>query len=378
MHMKQVHFLIIFVVFAAVGFLAASLIRGWSLNKVESTFADLPMEGGLLVEPVRFEGTDYLIPPDQIYDTGLDAETTPALDATSFVSVAAADSILADEVQGIIVPTDSVARFYSYQILNWHEVVNETIGNQKLAITHCILCRSSAVYNRVVNGQELTFEISGSVYNNNTLLRDRETGSLWLQGTGLAVAGELIGSQLERVAAPVMAWEDFKDAFPAAESLSTDTGFDKDYQRHPYMNYDVSQTIYFPLNNTDTRISNKWIVNGVSQNGEQVAFAEEIIENDPVQEDVLGDERVVALHDFDTGVTSVLKPVSSQGEELTFTFDFEEREIRDETGSLWTPFGLAVDGPLKGERLEQIPAPDMFWFCWAALHPDTRVNQLDL
>ena len=225
---------------------------------------------------------------------------------------------------------------------------------------------------------EFTFETSGKVYNNNTVLQDRETGSLWLQGTGKAIAGEMLGAQLTPIATPVMTWGDFQEAFPSAEALSTETGFTKDYTRHPYMNYDVSKTIYFPLNHTDNRVVNKWTVNGVSLNGEHIAFVKEIIENDPVQMDQAGDETIVGLHDQISDVTSVFKPVTSDGQELTFTFDFDEREIRDEqTGSLWTAFGLATSGELEGERLEQIPSPQMFWFCWAALHPDTSVNQLD-
>lgn len=35
--------------------------------------------------------------------------------------------------------------------------------------------------------------------------------------------------------------------------------------------------------------------------------------------------------------------------------------------------GLAVDGPLKGERLRALPHQDAFWFAWAALQPGTAL-----
>ena len=153
--MKKLHIFAIFLIFAIAGFLVSSLVRGWNMNSADPTFGDLAMEGGLLTESVTVDGTAYLVPPDQLFDVGVNAETSPALDETSFVSVEEADTILADEVHGVIVPFGTVARFYSYQILNWHEVVNETIGDQKLAVTHCVLCRSSVVYDRVVDGRRV-------------------------------------------------------------------------------------------------------------------------------------------------------------------------------------------------------------------------------
>ena len=44
-----------------------------------------------------------------------------------------------------------------------------------------------------------------------------------------------------------------------------------------------------------------------------------------------------------------------------------------ETGSRWNMLGLAVDGPLQGRRLEQVPAYNSMWFAWKAFWPDTAV-----
>jgi len=35
--------------------------------------------------------------------------------------------------------------------------------------------------------------------------------------------------------------------------------------------------------------------------------------------------------------------------------------------------GLAIDGPLSGERLEPIPHGNHFWFAWAVFKPETRI-----
>ncbi len=45
-----------------------------------------------------------------------------------------------------------------------------------------------------------------------------------------------------------------------------------------------------------------------------------------------------------------------------------------ETESLWTQLsGAAIDGPLKGQTLQEIPSEMSTWAEWKALHPDTVV-----
>ena len=61
------------------------------------------------------------------------------------------------------------------------------------------------------------------------------------------------------------------------------------------------------------------------------------------------------------------------GTRLTFTALGDGRFRDDETGSTWDILGRAVEGELRGKRLQQAEAVDTFWFSWAAFHPDTRV-----
>ena len=48
-----------------------------------------------------------------------------------------------------------------------------------------------------------------------------------------------------------------------------------------------------------------------------------------------------------------------------------------ETRSVWSqPWGTAIDGPLEGTQLDQIPAEIMPWDAWLNDHPDTLVLSL--
>ena len=52
--------------------------------------------------------------------------------------------------------------------------------------------------------------------------------------------------------------------------------------------------------------------------------------------------------------------------------------IDRETGTVWTHLdGKAVQGPLRGARMEMIPMPQMTWRDWVALHPATMVLSPD-
>jgi hypothetical protein len=71
------------------------------------------------------------------------------------------------------------------------------------------------------------------------------------------------------------------------------------------------------------------------------------------------------------GATGVFRPIAG-GRTLTFLANGEDI-VDDQTGSRWNVLGLAVDGPLAGERLSPILHTDAFWFAWAAFKPDTRI-----
>jgi hypothetical protein len=60
----------------------------------------------------------------------------------------------------------------------------------------------------------------------------------------------------------------------------------------------------------------------------------------------------------DTGQTLTMERVGSAGS--TYPFMMRDRE----TGSTWNLKGRAVDGPLEGAQLAQLPSHNGFWFAW--------------
>lgn len=212
----------------------------------------------------------------------------PAIDEPLFESVASADVYLNDMGYGIAVVVGSRVRFYPFQILVWHEVVNDTLNGRDLLVTYDPLTYSSVVYDRID-----TFGVSGKLWNSNTLLYDRTTESLWSQLRGEAIDGTLTGTTLTRYPARVMTWSDYKLEYSYGQVLSRNTGFDRDYTQNPYEGYDESQAIWFPLDREDTRLAPKSLVYGASQGGTAMAFpVDSVSEFDTIQA-ILGEEEVL-------------------------------------------------------------------------------------
>lgn len=376
------------IVVAIIAVLAALFgLNSWRTNRAEGNLKHYDLVDGLLAEPMTSDGEQYLVPPEQLYDSGSDRDADAPIDEPQYVSVSEADEIIADDLPGIDVEVDGEHRFYPYQIMNWHHVVNDEFGGQKLAITYCELCRTPVVYVAELDGRTLTFGTSGLVYNNNYVLYDHETESLWLQSTGQAISGELIGSELTIIPTTTMSWATWKALFPEGEVLSTENGVERDYTRHPFGAYDDSDMIYFPLNFEVTDISAKWLVDGVvDSEGTAIAFSRLVMKGFGAVNEMLGQEPIVALYDYDNEQTRVFSAkvsmihdldVELDDEYLTFVYDFEDQTLTDEqTGSTWSQYGVAMRGELKGAELEQIYSQESFWMCWLGSHQNTTISKV--
>jgi hypothetical protein len=101
---------------------------------------------------------------------------------------------------------------------------------------------------------------------------DRQTETWWQQFGGDGVVGELAGKELTKVAARIVAWEEFQRAHPNGKVLSRDTGFSRLYGSNPYEGYDSVDTPPFLLttNQDDDRLPPKERVVFIEQGGEQV------------------------------------------------------------------------------------------------------------
>ena len=225
-------------------------------------------DGGRLQTDMNKHSIDV----EKILDGGPGKDGIPALDQPAFTKIAAADSSITDDVDGILVTVGKTSRFYPYNIIVWHEVVNDVIEGKHLVVTFCPLCGSAIVYEAEVDGKPEIFGVSGKLYESNLLMYDKATESLWSQVQGDAVVGDKTGAKLALYPSQVLPFKAIREKYPNAQILSVETGYRRSYSVYPYGNYDNTDDILFPVSVTDTRLPAKEIMHVVNFNEHSIAF----------------------------------------------------------------------------------------------------------
>jgi hypothetical protein len=155
-------------------------------------------------------------------------------------------------VIGVVVGEE--ARAYPIRVLNWHEVVNDTLGGLPIAVTYHPLCDSVVVFDRRVAGGTLEFGVSGLLWNSNLLMYDRRASpdeeSLWSQLMARAVAGPAAtgeGVALRVMPASVTRWDLWLAEHPDTTVVEPDPLLFERYERNPYGNYFLTGKLRFPV-----------------------------------------------------------------------------------------------------------------------------------
>jgi len=164
-----------------------------------------------------------------------------------------------DSVQAIVMNDGNTMKVYPYNILNWHEIVNDTVAGVPVAVTFCPLCGSAIVYDRRVDGEILTFGVSGFLIESNMIMFDRERESLWQQSTGKVLAGRDLTTELALVKFQLMTIGEVKKKYPEALVLSENTGYRRDYALNPYAGYEDNDNFVFEPSKDDGRYPSKTI-----------------------------------------------------------------------------------------------------------------------
>ena len=201
----------------------------------------------------------WLINKNQVYAGTLVADAIPSIDKPDHINYRQRDYLsgfFIDEdelVLGIYINGTAIA--YPHKILNWHEIVNDKIGNTTFTISYCPLTGTGISWNRNINGKETTFGVSGLLYNSNLMPYDRNTKSFWSQMRLDCIHGDLINYKAESYTVIETTWKTWKTIFPNTKVLSLNTGYDWDYNESPLISYATNHDLLaYPIIYDDTRI----------------------------------------------------------------------------------------------------------------------------
>ena len=277
-------------------------------------------------------GVKYIVHPSELMGGGPPKDGIPSIDDPKFISVQQAESWIQDDELVLVIQHAGAKRVYPFQIVVWHEIVNDVIAGDPILVTYCPLCGSGIAYERRIGGEAVEFGTTGKLYNSNLVMYDRKTDTYWSQIDGKAIIGELTGSELKAVSVDVVVWGDWKTYHPDSEVLSRDTGFSRPYGQDPYGSYYTDSYLMFPVENEDKRIHPKTVIFGIEVNGVYRAYREDdLIRLGTIEETVAGVELIITRDPI--GVV---------------------RCVTKKTGDV-----------IVKER--------DFWFAWYAFHPDTQL-----
>jgi len=281
------------------------------------------------------DGVKHSIPINEILSGGPPKDGIPSIDNPKFVSTTEADEFLGAGDVGLGIFLNGEARFYPYQILVWHEIVNDNTGDHPLLVTYCPLCATGVAFNPIVNGEPVKFGVSGKLWKSNLLMYNRSSDSgkesLWSQVLGEAVLGEFTGTKLAILRSDTMRYKDWKNLYPNTKVLSRDTGALRTYGSDPYGDYYTDEYVSFGASFTDDRLHPKRFVLGIEIDGHYKAYDKESL-SEGITEDVF------------------------VGEKITI-----------EKSTLG---GIEI---FVGQDKMPLPYVGGFWFSWLAVHPGTEL-----
>ncbi len=294
-----------------------ALIDGASLAESEDGF------NGFEVDPHEVPLSDIV--------RGTSKDGIPAVFAPEFVAPEDATRWVTDSTLVIGVSLEGKARAYPRHLIEYHQVVNDVIAGVPIVVTYDPIAGTPMAYRSTVDGRRLTFGVSGLLYNANFLLYDRETGSLWSQLMGKAVAGHLAGRSLDRLR---VRWEPF-GAWHTNNSnplvLVRPMPKKIDYRYSPYSSYWTSETVPFPVLARDDRYHPKEVVLGVEYKGVRRAY-----------------------------IGSILTAAGGR-----IVDEIDGQKLRIEYDSSSSAFNWIIP--------EEVEVTDAYWFSWKAFHPDTEI-----
>ena len=251
------------------------------------------------------------------------------------------DPVVTDASGGDWYPDDAIvfgvvvngeARAYPKNIMEVHEMVNDSLGGRRLGIPYCTLCGSAQAYftDGVPPGVEVpVLRTTGLLSRSNKVMYDLVTASVLDTFTGAAVSGPLLDAGIILEQAPVVTstWGAWKADHPDTTVVAEDGGIGRIYDPDPLGGRDDNGPI-FPIGDVDRRLAPQAKVLGVIVDGNAVAF------------------------------------------------DVETARAALAAGQRVEAAGVVVVADGSGVRAERddgtpIGGHEAFWFAWSQFHPET-------
>ena len=342
-------------------------------SSIDESF-DLLLEsatGKLVIHP--FELMWGGVPPDGI----LPLESPPNVESGEQNYLRPDDRVFGVSING-------EHRAYPLRIMNAHGMANDTLGSEPITLAYCVLCGTGIAFSRKFDGIESTFGTSGLLFQSNKVMYDRETLTLWHQGNGQPISGDLTDTDFRLDFFPTLltTWEEWLEEHPDTTVLSINTGVypESNYQpeadsRSIYYEYFKSPETMFPVPNQSEALQPKEVVLTLSIGNVHKAYQVDALNEVRVLNDTLDDTNVIVLASGKSQAARIYERGNHQfslisGNQNTTAL----LKVMDEDGKEWTATEDAlINSESPDEKLARIPTHYAFWFSWFSFNEETEL-----
>lgn len=179
------------------------------------------------------------------------------------------------------------------------------------------------------------------------------------KGLGESVNGELLDRKADLIPFVETTWATWKTLYPNSKVISTNTGFDRDYGKSPYGDYATNNDFFlFPVD-VDPRLPSKQRVLALVDEDRAKVYQHN---PDTATEDSFKEKNYLIVN----GPTFMVAFEKGRSyDDLSFEYVYDGTSdivLRDNQNTEWNIFGVAVSGPMEGQKLGEAPYFMAYWF----------------
>lgn len=248
------------------GILTLAVLTWAIAPAVLRTFSRPPGDGAT-IESYRFDLSSCLVDRELIFPIMLHRDMVPEMNTPRTMPGREVVRLNTEERGKFLVSEDRVigivlngeARAYPIKLLNVHEIINDSLGGEAIAITYHWPCDSVRVFRRVIEGETVEFAVSGLLYNSNQLMYVRGDidpsdeahvpESLFNQLQARAITGPHAakGLTLDVIPAVLISWEFWLIRHPDTTVVLEDPHYHKRYQGAVPNEYFITDKLIAPV-----------------------------------------------------------------------------------------------------------------------------------
>ena len=212
----------------------------------------------------------------------------------AFISVEAADRLLAPDTDVLVLEINGDARAYPRDWIMVPHIAGDTVGGEEVAMTYCALSNLPQAFTTAPGGADADYRVIAQV-NNNLIFTDTNSGELYQQITG---RGEYEQGTPRQYPVQRMPWHSFRALYPDGKVYQPrDSALDQMtaslFKTSLTDHYD-GNPLFPTLSMRDDRLPTGEPVWGLLVNGEALAVpASHFGEEDALQSTILGGREVL-------------------------------------------------------------------------------------